>query len=577
MSESKTVPGGPRSSVDPITAEVIIHGLCAIPNLIDKNITRTAFSILISEYKDYAVGIVDASGRLVTQSKGGLPIFVANALCAAVADGLEIYGRARLQTGDVVISNHAGTMGQHLNNVVMYTPIRVDESDAGLVGFLAIVMHWVDIGGIVVGSCSSNDTTDIFQEGIQFHTVKVLARGEPVEEMYRMILANTRFPKMVLGDMESQIAGCLTGRDMVLDLVAKYGAAAIQSAVEKFWNDSEAKVRAAIAKLPSGTYRASSFLDDDGINKGKPVPIAVEARIEGNGITIDFSGVADQMAGPLNAGFAGGAVAAARIACKYVFSPDDPANDGAFRPINVVCPPGKFLSAWPPAALSGSGSMIPTVVDTVLRALSDALPGHIPAAHHGTYGIHMIYGRMPGEDRWFQHLEATIGGWGAAQGRDGPGPYRSNLHGDTLEVPIELQEALYPYQVEYARLRQDSGGAGEWRGGNGVEKSYRMQVPARLWVQIERTQCVPWGLAGGGAARPGQVEILRKGAPPRVITKDDVTLEPGDTVRVFSAGGGGYGDSRKRPREKVLDDVKNGNISKDAALRDHGIAVDATD
>ncbi len=563
------------AAVDPLTAEVIIHGLCAIPNLIDKNITRTAFSILISEYKDYAVGIVDAKGRLVTQSKGGLPIFVANALCAAVNDGLEIYGKARLQHGDVVISNHAGTMGQHLNNVVMYTPIRTDDSDAGLVGFLAIVMHWIDIGGIVVGSCSSNDTTDIYQEGIQFHTVKVLARGERVEEMYRMIAANTRFPKMVLGDMEAQVAGCLIGRDMVLDLVSRHGHAAIEAAVKLFWDKSEAAVRAAIAELPDGVYRASSFLDDDGINKGKPVPIDVEVRIAGNAITIDFSEIAAQMDGPLNAGFAGGAIAAARIACKYLFSPDEPANDGAFRPIHVICPPGRFLSAQPPAALSGSGSMIPTVVDTILRALADALPERIPAAHHGTYGIHMIYGRVPGENRWYQHMEASVGGWGAARNRDGPGPYRSNLHGDTLEVPVELQEASYPYQVGWVRLRQDSGGAGAMRGGLGVEKSYRLKVPGRLWVQIERTRCPPWGLAGGHAAVTGRVEVHREGGETLVITKDDVALQAGDEVRVYTAGGGGYGEPLARDAARVHADAQSGYISRAAAERDYGVVIDA--
>ncbi|MFM9970200.1 MAG: hydantoinase B/oxoprolinase family protein [Burkholderiales bacterium] len=566
-----------HATIDPLTAEVIIHGLCAIPNLIDKNITRTAFSILISEYKDYAVGIVDASGRLVTQSKGGLPIFVANALCAAVNDGLEIYGKAKLQHGDVVISNHAGTMGQHLNNVVMYTPIRTDETDEGLVGFLAIVMHWIDIGGIVVGSCSSNDTTDIFQEGIQFHTVKVLARGERVEEMYRMIAANTRFPVMVLGDMESQVSGCLVGRDMVLDLVAKHGQAAIDAAIHLFWDKSEAAVRTAIARLPRGVYRAKSFLDDDGITKGKPIPIEVEVRIEGDSITIDFSKVADQMAGPLNAGFSGGAIAAARIACKYVFSPDDPANDGAFRPINVVCPPGKFLSAQPPAALSGSGSMIPSVVDTILRALADTLPERIPAAHHGTYGIHMIYGRVPAENRWYQHMEAAIGGWGAARDRDGPGPYRSNLHGDTLEVPVELQEASYPYQVGWSRLRQDSGGAGAMRGGLGVEKCYRITVPGRLWSQIERTQCPPWGLQGGHAAQTGYVEVHRDGNPPMVITKDDIELLPGDEVRVFTAGGGGYGEPLKRDVARVLADVQSGYVSREVAERDYGVVIDANE
>ncbi len=162
-----------NAQLDSISAEIIISKLSAIPNLVDKDITRTAFSPLISEYKDYAVGILDAEGKLIAQCRGGLPIFIANALSAAVEDGLEIYGKSRLQHGDVIITNYAGTMGQHLNNVVMYTPIRLSEDEGGLLGFSAVVMHWLDVGGMIVGSCFSNEATDIFHEGIQFHTVKL--------------------------------------------------------------------------------------------------------------------------------------------------------------------------------------------------------------------------------------------------------------------------------------------------------------------------------------------------------------------------------------------------------------------
>lgn len=563
-----------RRQVDPIAAEIIMHGLCAIPNLIDKNVTRTAFSFLISEYKDYAVGIVDADGRLIAQCKGGLPIFCANALCAAVQDGLKIYGKARLQHGDVVISNHAGTMGQHLNNVVMYTPVRVSAADDGLVGFLAIVMHWLDVGGIVVGSCQSPETTDVFQEGIQFHTVKLLSAGERIEEMFRIIQCNTRFPTMVLGDIDSQIAGCLMGRDMMLELVHRYGADQVRAAVESFWAKSEKAVRQAIRAIPDGIYRARSFLDDDGINRDKPIPIEVAVRIEGDQITVDLSDIADQVEGPMNAGYEGGAVAAARIACKYVFSPNEPANDGAFRPIRVVCPPGKFLSARPEAPIGGSGFTIPTVVDTVLRALAQALPDKIPAAHHGTYSVHVIDGRLPGNGGWFAHIESAVGGWGAGPNRDGTGPFRSNAHGDTKEVPVELQEAAHPYRVESVRLRRDSGGAGRFRGGLGVEKWYRVLVPCRLTVSLERTKCAPWGLEGGHDGKPGRIEVHRDGCEPIVIVKGEMPLRPNDRVRVLTAGGGGYGAPSKRLRERVIDDVLNGYVSREAAERDYGFTME---
>jgi len=550
----------PLEELDPITADVIMHGLSAVPNLVDKNIARTAYSFLISEYKDYAVGIVDGDGRLITQSRGGLPIFVANALSAAVGDGLAIYGKQRLQHGDVVISNHGGTMGQHLNNVVMYTPIRVGEADDDLLGFFAVVMHWMDVGGITIGSCQSPFTTDVFQEGIQFRTVKLLAGGERIEEMFRMIAENTRFPKLVLGDVDSQIAGCLTGRDMVLDLAMRYGSSAVRASVERFWARAEAATRAVIASIPDGVYRASSFLDDDGIERGKPVEINVRVVIAGDEATVDLSEVAAELKGPLNAGFQGGAVAAARMAAKYVFSPDGPANDGAFRPIKVVCPPGRFLSAGPTAPIGGSGFTIPSVVDTILRALAACLREHIPAAHHGTYSVHVIDGRDE-HGHLFQHIESAAGGWGAAHDRDGGGPFRSMAHGDTMEVPVELQEASHPYMIEYARLRPDSGGIGMFRGGLGLEKAYRMTQPGRVTTSIERTACPPWGLEGGGEGMPGRVEIVRPDGSHTVLLKGEASVRAGDRVLLFTAGGGGFGDPARRAPEAIAADLAQGYIT----------------
>ncbi|MDF2114303.1 hydantoinase B/oxoprolinase family protein [Roseiarcaceae bacterium H3SJ34-1] len=549
-----------NDELDPITADVIMHGLSAVPNLVDKNIARTAYSFLISEYKDYAVGIVDGDGRLITQSRGGLPIFVANALSAAVGDGLAVYGKRRLQHGDVVISNHGGTMGQHLNNVVMYTPIRTGEADDELLGFFAVVMHWMDVGGITIGSCQSPFTTDVFQEGIQFRTVKLLAGGERIEEMFRMIAENTRFPKLVLGDVDSQIAGCLTGRDMVLDVAARYGSNAVRTSVERFWARAEAATRAVIASIPDGVYRASSFLDDDGIERGKPVEINVRVVIDGDEATVDLSEVAAELKGPLNAGFQGGAVAAARMAAKYVFSPDGPANDGAFRPIKVVCPPGRFLSAGPTAPIGGSGFTIPSVVDTILRALAACLREHIPAAHHGTYSVHVIDGR-DAHGQLFQHIESAAGGWGAAYDRDGGGPFRSMAHGDTMEVPVELQEASHPYLVEYARLRPDSGGIGMFRGGLGLEKAYRMMQPGRVTTSIERTACPPWGLEGGGEGVPGRVEIERADGSREVLLKGEASVRAGDRVLLFTAGGGGFGDPARRSRKAIAADLKQGYVT----------------
>lgn len=564
-----------EQAADPITLEIIKHELVSIPNQVDKNITRTAFSPLINEYKDYAVGIVDAQGRLIAQSRGSLAIFVANALGTAVKDGLELYGVDGLRRGDVVISNHAGTLGQHLNNVVMYTPVRMGtEGEGEIEAFFCVLMHWLDVGGAIVGSCTSTTTTEIYQEGIQFRSVKLIDRGMRQDGMFRMIEHNTRFPEMLLGDVESQIAGCLMGHDMVTEVIGKYGRRSYHSAVDLMWSQAEARVRAAIAAAPDGEYEASSFLDDDGLGD-EPVAIHTKVCITGDRLIIDFSGVSAQLKGPLNAGRQGGAVAAARIALKYLFSADEPVNEGDFRPLTVQIPDGTFLSAGPTAAMGSSGSMMPTVVDTILRALAPAFPERVAAAHHGTYGLHTFDGISPATGAPFFHLDTCVGGWGATAAMDGYGPSRSNVHGDTSDVPVEMQEAFNPYWLESYAIRQDSGGAGRRRGGLGVTKTYRVTAPCRLNLKIDRTKCPPWGLQGGAEGLPGQVCIERVGGERLHVLKGEYDLHSGDRVVIHTAGGGGHGTAHEREVEGVRADVEQGYVSVEAAERDYRVAVDA--
>ena len=364
--------------MDPITLEVIRHALVSITNQIDANIKRTAFSPYIYEYNDFAVGLADENGLLVAQCTGGMPPFVADSVGMAVRDGLQIYGRDRLHQGDVVLCNHAAVQGQHLNNTVMYTPVYVGPGREDLVGFFAINVHWIDIGGSVPRS------TDIFMEGLHLRSIKLWSKGEPIEEVYRIIECNSRLPQQLLGDVAAQLAGCLLGRDLVAGLVARYGAATFRRAVAIILDQSEAAARAVICAMPDGVYEHETFLDNDRVSD-TPLPIRVKVVVEGDGLTIDYSGLAPQVKGPINSGWFGGGQTTARVAFKYILGAGEMANEGTFRPLKLVLPPGKILSADPTAPMGNYSTPFPTVIDAVIKALEKALPQRVPGGHFGTH------------------------------------------------------------------------------------------------------------------------------------------------------------------------------------------------
>ena len=321
---------------DPITVEIIREKLQSIPDLVEADLTRTAFSPLIYEYKDYSVGMVDAEGRIIALARHGLPMFTASMIGCAVRDGLAIYGKTGIEPGDIIMTNHAGTLGQHLNNVVMYTPVF--DSQGRLAAFMAIIVHWIDIGGRYPGSCAGTDTTELLQEGLQLRTVKLHRRGEPVEEIYRIVEYNTRLPEMLLGDIAAQVAGCIKGRLLFQELLDRHGTGALLGAIESIWDSSEKAARAAVRAVPNGIYEMSSHLDDDGIDLGRNIRVNIKVRIQDGDFIVDFSDIGEQVRGPYNSGIYGGAETAARVAFKYLFTPDEPPNEGGFAPVSIVIP-----------------------------------------------------------------------------------------------------------------------------------------------------------------------------------------------------------------------------------------------
>jgi len=558
------------AAVDPTTLEVIHCGLISIANQIDANIKRTAFSPYIYEYNDFAVGLVGADGQLIAQCTGGMPPFVADSVGMAVRDGLQIYGRERLHHGDVVVCNHAAVQGQHLNNTVMYTPIYVGPEQRTLIGFFAINVHWIEIGGV------QSRSTDIFMEGLQLRSIKLWSRGEPIEEVYRIIENNSRMPAELMGDIAAQLAGCLLGRDLTAALADRYGIATFNRAVDVILDRSEAAARAFIQSMADGVYATTTRLDNDRSGSDAPVPINVKVIVAGDELTVDYSEMAEQARGPINSGYFGGGQTIARVAFKYLMGAEEMANEGTFRPIKLVLPPGKLISADPTAPMFMYPTPFPTVIDAIIKALENALPQRVPGAHFGTHSGVRFYGRRA-DGSFFDTHDSGHGGWGACATHDGGGPFRTMAHGDTRIIPLELQELAMPFRIEEFSLREDSGGAGKFRGGLGFRKTYRILAPCLLGTNLDRTVCPPWGVHGGKPAQPGRFIVVR-GATGEQFAADkenDCRLEPGDVVCVETGGGGGYGLPSERALDLIQRDLDAGYVTRAAAERDYGVAVDA--
>lgn len=554
--------------IDPITLEVIRYGIISITDQIDANITRTAFSPYIFEYKDFAVGLVDADGQMVAQSTGGMPPFVADSVGTAVRDGLKIYGKDRLHHGDVVVCNHAAVQGQHLNNTVMYTPIYAGENGGELIGFFAINVHWIDIGG------SAPKSTDIFMEGLQLRSVKIWSKGEPIEEVMRIIENNTRLPVELLGDISAQLAGCLLGRDQTAQLAMRYGLRVFRAALTRILDQAEAASRAAIAAMPDGTFETETWLDNDGDND-TPIPIKVRVVVAGDEITVDYSGIAGQAPGCVNSGYFGGGVTTARVAFKYLVMPREPANEGIFRPLKLVLPEGTILSAEPTAPMGNYSMPFPTVIDAVIRTLEKAMPERVTGGHFGTHSGFRIYGRLP-DGGFFNGHDSGHGGWGGSAHGDGAGPFRTMAHGDTRLIPIELQESLLPFRVESFTLRADSAGAGKHRGGLGFSKRYRFLSKCLLQTNLDRTRHPPWGVCGGRDAMAGRVLVRHPDGREEVLCKaKGVPLEAGTVAVLETGGGGGWGPPEERALDAIQRDLDRGYVTREGAERDYGVTVSA--
>jgi N-methylhydantoinase B len=553
-----------RHEAHPITVEVVRNAIVAYADEMANALSKAAYNMMIYEVRDYCCGLIDTAGRMIAQNRGGLPIFLAD-LGIAVEDGIARYGAGGFAPGDVVVMNHPYVCGQHLNNIVVYAPCF---HEGELVGFAANRAHWVDIGGIRQGF-GSNATTEIFGEGLQLRSLKIYEAGKRNETLWQILRDNIRYPDASLGDLRAQIASCQLGARRYGELLARYGRATVEACIAEIWDHSETAVRKAVESIPDGVYEAESFLDNDGRNLDVPLRINVTVRVCGSNLAVDYTNMNPQVPSPLNSGRSGG-IAAARVAFKALTSPDLDVNEGCFRPLEVVLPEGTMLSAKPPAALGLWSIALPTVIDTILKALAPAVPERIPAAHKGDMGGCSFFGFREDGSR-FLLMNIFGGGWGGRPHEDGESATVSVCQGDVRNTPVELQEIKYPFLIEKHALRRDSGGAGTTRGGLGIELVYRCLQRCKANVNLERTLTPPWGLHGGMTGAVNRAIIKRKDGREREVFKEtEIEVDVGDRVIFLTAGGGGYGDPRKRSRAAVARDVAEGLVSPQAAAANYG-------
>lgn len=548
------------SAIDPITFAVIKSGLDTIVDDMAYAVMRTARSPIVRDVLDYSVTLCDARGRILSQAKT-----VALHL-GAVPDAMDVIierFRGDMFPGDVIVLNDPYDGGMHLPDIFMFKPIFSGER---LLGFSVVIAHHCDVGGRVPGS-NASDSTEIFQEGLRIAPMKLYERGVPNKTLFKIIEKNVRLPDLVLGDLDAQYATCNIGGREMLNLFARHGGE-LEVYFDRLIDYGEALTRKAIAGWPDGDYTFTDYIDGDGFSLA-PIPIVCRITVKGDHLWIDFAGSSPQVKGAINATLSF-VKSSTYLTIRCALDHDVPNNAGVYRCITVTAPEGSILNPTMPAPVAARALTGYRVVDTVMGALAQIAPKRLMAAGEGGNTVVAIGGYHGPERKPFVFVDMINGAWGGRSDKDGiegitnPSQNMSNL-------PIETIEARYPIMMEEYSLRQDSGGAGQYRGGLGLIRQYRLLAEtAVLQLRADRHEHPPYGLFGGQPAASSK-NLIKQHGEWRVLPAK-VTLEIGrDTVvRHEQAGGGGWGDPARRDPQVIAADLRNGKITAIRAAADYG-------
>lgn len=558
---SKRAARGKNRAFDPITIEIIQTSLQSISDEMFATMRKTAMSSIIYEVLDFGVCVTDSHGELAS-SGSGIPAFV-GMLDWGVKAVIQKHGRnSGIRPGDIFATNipHRGGVS-HMNDVTLMLPVFADGE---LIAWVANKAHWVDMGGMSPGSINPQ-ATEVFQEGLQLPEIRLFENGQPIPSVIDIVMANVRLPEITTGDLWAGIASMRAGEKRIMELAAKYGKDTVVHAISNYMAYAEAVSRNALKNMPHGTFSAEDMLDD-----GRK--LVAKVTITEDEFVVDLRGNPAQDSGPFNESYAAARVDA-QMVFKAVTSPETPANAGTFRSLKVVCDPKTICNAEFPAAMGLYYEVGIRFMDLIWKALAPVMPDRLSAGHYASVCGTIIGGQHPDTGRAHSFIEPEIGGWGAASGMDGDNAQYTGFHGDTFNCPVEVNEARNGVMIDQYALNPEPGGEGEFRGGKGIYLDYRIRRDGWwLTAMYSRSKYGPWGMNGGQPGSTNYIRVIRKdGREERLHTCTGLQLDKDDVIRVVTANGGGFGDPRKRPREKVREDIKNGYVTTDRAREIYGL------
>ena len=556
--------------VDAFTLDIVKDSLIAIGEEMFYALARTSMSPIIYEVLDYASGLTDSKGQLLTQGNG-VTGFI-GMLTFMVKETLEKYNKSGdLKPGDIILINDPyGGGGSHLCDVGLVMPIF---HEGELIAFSANKAHWTEVGGKDAGSMSTN-STEIYQEGLQFPCVKLYNQGVLNEAVVEIIRANVRFPDLSLGDMWAQVAALKTGERRVQELCEKYDKETVKNSINYLLDHGEQIALKSLRDLPKGTFEAVDYIDDDGIEKG-PFKVQVKVEITDDEFICDFRGSHPQVTGSINCTLTG-LVSAVRTIYLAITNPSQDVNDGSFRPLRVITDEGSIFNAVRPAPVSMYWESMLFGTDLVWKALAPLVPNRLSAGHFLSVCVAILGGKHQDTNEPFLIVEPSVGGWGGDQEKDGASAQFCILDGETFNIPVEVCETRNGVLVDEYSLNTDGMGAGEFRGGYGVKRAYRSLTDNQYFTgSFGRHKYNTWGTKEGKEGSTNYFEFIKSnGETSEPFGKyNQYPLSKNDVTRLVTGTGGGYGNPLDRPIDKVIWDVKNEYITVEQAQKDYGVTL----